>query len=200
MRTLRSLATTVAFLCTISLAGPIASLAQSDSLTNDPGYVDLSRFSEALDMRPNIEVTIQGALLDMVRSRAAREDDRAAGLMQNLRSIQMRGFPTENLSAADYDDTLDRFADDLLSSGWDRVMHMREDNENVSLFMRYNDEEVAGLTLMMSDASDNRLMFINIVGRIQPDELTTIMGGTGVELDSLPRTDNDTSQNGSAQE
>ena len=200
MRTLRSLAIAAVFLCTISVVGPTAVLAQSDTLTSDPGYVDLGRFSDALDMRPNIEVTIQGALLDLVRNRAAREDDRAAGLMRNLQSIQMRGFPTDNLTPADYNDTIDRFAEDLLSSGWSRVMHVREDDQNVSLFMRYNDEEVAGLTMMMSDPSDERLLFINIVGRIQPDELGTLMGGTGVELDTLPRPDNETAEDGSVQE
>lgn len=196
MRTLRSLAIAVALVCLTSVAGPPASLAQSDSVTSDPGYVDLSRFTDALDMRPNVEVTIQGALLDMVRSRAAREEDSAAaGLMRNLRSIQMRGFPTQNIATADYTDLLDRFSDDLLDSGWERVMHVRDEGEDVSLFMRYDDEEVSGLTMMMSDPSDDRLLFINIVGRIQPDELGTLMGGAGVEFDGMPPSDSSDNSN-----
>jgi hypothetical protein len=195
MRTLRSLATAFALLCITSIAGPPVSLAQSDSVTSDPGYVDLGRFADALDMRPNIEVTIQGALLDMVRSRAAREEDSAAaGLMRNLRSIQMRGFPTENMATADYTDLLDRFANDLLDNGWERVMHVRDEGEDVSLFTRYDDEEVSGLTMMMSDPSDERLLFINIVGRIQPDDLGTLMGGAGVEFDGVPSSDSSNAQ------
>lgn len=194
MRTLRSLALAVALFCVAGIAGPLTALAQSDSVASDPGYVDLSRFSEALDMRPNIEVTIQGALLDMVRSRASREDDIAGRIMRDLRSIQMRGFPLENQDAAAYTATLDRFASDLLDSGWSRVMHVRDGGEDVSLFMRYNEEEVAGLTMMMSDPSDDRLLFINIVGRIQPDELGTLMGGAGVEIDTIPTPDSSNAQ------
>lgn len=193
MRTLRSLAATLALLCVTGLAGPF-SWAQSDTVTSDPGYVDLNRFAEALDMRPNIEVTIQGALLDMVSNRAQREDDTAGRLMRNLRSIQVRGFPTENATLSDYDETLSRFADELLSAGWDRVMHVREDEQNVSLFMRYNDDQVAGLTMMVSDPSDERLLFINIVGSIQPDDLDTLMGGSGIELDNVPTPNDDTDE------
>lgn len=145
-------------------------------------------------MRPNIEVTIQGALLDMVSNRAQREDDTAGRLMRNLRSIQVRGFPTENATLSDYDETLSRFADELLSAGWDRVMHVREDEQNVSLFMRYNDDQVAGLTMMVSDPSDERLLFINIVGSIQPDDLDTLMGGSGIELDNVPTPNDDTDE------
>ena len=190
MRTLRSLAATLALLCITGFAGPF-SWAQSDAVTSDPGYVDLNRFAEALDMRPNIEVTIQGALLDMVSNRAQREDDTAGRLMRNLRSIQVRGFPTENATLSDYDDTLSRFADELLNEGWDRVMHVREDDQNVSLFMRYNDDQVAGLTMMVSDPSDERLLFINIVGSIQPEDLDTLMGGSGIELDDVPAPNDD---------
>ena len=190
MRTLRSLAATLALLCITGFAGPL-SWAQSDAVISDPGYVDLNRFAEALDMRPNIEVTIQGALLDMVSNRAQREDDTAGRLMRNLRSIQVRGFPTENATLSDYDDTLSRFADELLNEGWDRVMHVREDDQNVSLFMRYNDDQVAGLTMMVSDPSDERLLFINIVGSIQPEDLDTLMGGSGIELDDVPAPNDD---------
>jgi len=190
MRTLRSLAATLALLCITGFVGPF-SWAQSDAVTSDPGYVDLNRFAEALDMRPNIEVTIQGALLDMVSNRAQREDDTAGRLMRNLRSIQVRGFPTENATLSDYDDTLSRFADELLNEGWDRVMHVREDDQNVSLFMRYNDDQVAGLTMMVSDPSDERLLFINIVGSIQPEDLDTLMGGSGIELDDVPAPNDD---------
>ena len=190
MRTLRSLAATLALLCITGFVGPF-SWAQSDAVTSDPGYVDLNRFAEALDMRPNIEVTIQGALLDMVSNRAQREDDTAGRLMRNLRSIQVRGFPTENATLSDYDDTLSRFTDELLNEGWDRVMHVREDDQNVSLFMRYNDDQVAGLTMMVSDPSDERLLFINIVGSIQPEDLDTLMGGSGIELDDVPAPNDD---------
>lgn len=191
MRTLRVLAATLTLVCFAGLTAP-ASWAQSDSVTNDPGYVDLSRFTSALDMRPNVEVNIQGALLDMVKNRAQREDDPAGRLMRNLRSIQVRGFPTENVELSDYNDLLDRLADDLVDDGWEQVMRVQEDNENVSLFMRHNDDQVAGLTMMVSDPSDERLLFINIVGTIQPDDLDTLMGGSGIELDEVPTPDNDT--------
>lgn len=192
MRTLRSLVATFVLLCIIGLAGPF-SWAQSDAVTSDPGYVDLNRVAEALDLRPNIEVTIQGALLDMVSNRAQREDDAAGRLMRNLRSIQVRGFPTEDGTLSDYDDILSNLADDLIDEGWNRVMHVREEGQNVSLFMRHNDDsnddQVAGLTMMVSDASDGRLLFINIVGSIQPDDLNTLMGGSGIDLDDVPTPD-----------
>lgn len=194
MRTLRFATLFVAVLIgAMALWTPHEGHAQSPPVSDDPGYVDLNQFAEALDMRPNIEVNIQGALLDMVSSRAERQNSDAGRLMQNLRSIQVRGFPIADASPADYEAHFDRFTDDLKSEGWEQVVFVREDDQRVSMLMRHHDDAVAGLTVMVSDPSDARLLFINIVGSIQPDELDTIMGGSGLDMGEVASPSDDNS-------
>ncbi len=176
-------------LVAVLLVCPLPAAAQS-SVADDPGYVDLNQFEELLGAPPSIEVNIQGALLDMVSRRAEQDNAEAGQLMQNLRAIQVRGFSMHDVDPDTHADELSTFASMLTDNGWERVVHVREENEQVSLYMRHHDDSVAGITLLVQDPADAKMLFINIVGELQPEDIDKVMGGTGMDLDDIPEPDN----------
>ena len=176
-------------LAVVLLVCPWPAAAQSPSVSDDPGYVDLDQFEDLLGVTPSIEVNIQGALLEMVSRRAEQDNAEAGRLMQNLRAIQVRGFSIHDLDPDAHAEELSTFASSLTDSGWERVVHVREDDEQVSLYMRHHDDSVAGITLLVRDPGEEKMLFINIVGELHPDDIDKVMGGTGVDLDEVPDPD-----------
>lgn len=166
---------------------------QDNELADTPGYVDFDEVSQWFDAPANIEVNLRGALLDMIASSSREAEPEFAGLVGNLEAIQVRGFP---MTAANQDEVLRRFEDlssRLETDGWERVVYLREDDENVNIYMKPEGENIAGLTVMVTDASDQKTIFVNIVGSISPEEVGKI--GRGLDIDPLKDMDADDQTN-----
>lgn len=167
---------------------PPAQAQQDDSeLTEAPGYVDFDEVGQWFDAPANIEVNLRGALLDLIASSSREEEPDFAGLVGNLQAIQVRGFP---MAGTDQDEILRRF-DDLSSrletQGWERIVYIREDDESINIYVKPENENIAGLTVMVADPSDQETIFVNIVGSISPDDVSKI--GRGLDIDPLKDVD-----------
>ena len=164
------------------LFGAASTANAQDELAGHPGYVDLTSFDDAIDRSPTFEVNVRGVLMEMAAEAARESKPKLAGLLENLVAVQVRGFE-------DLDDAADVFArharalaQDLEREGWQSVVRVREDDEQVDIFSRERNGGIAGLIVMVS-GDDDEQVFVNVVGDIRPEQLSML--GEAFDIDPL---------------
>ncbi len=169
-------------LCTVVVLAVAGTAQAQDDLKNDPGYVDLDAIENWFDREPSIIVNVKGALLDLVAEASRYEDPDLADLLRKLKSVQVRGY---NMRWADFDEVQERtqaLAKRLDAQGWDTVVRVREDDEDVNIHVRVDDGAIAGMLVMVLSPDDDETIFVNIVGEIDPEQI----GRLGRKFDIEP--------------
>lgn len=177
--TLQRLSTAIGLLTGMFLfVGVASAFAQTDNDEPIAGYVDLSEVEAQFDEPAHLEITIEGALLEMLARLSQDARPQFAEIVDNLSSIQVRGF---SIPATDDDLTgrLQSITDYLEAQNWRQMIHFREDDGQFRLYRQDEDDSISGLTLVTANPGDEEVFFVNIAGSIHPDDLSTL----GRELD-----------------
>lgn len=162
-----------------------------DNLASNPGYVDPSLIEGWFDAQPNIEINLRGALLRMVADATDESEPELSGLLGRIQGIYVRGYTDSAVTRrGNLRQGLDRLTGRLRSDGWETIVRVREDEEDINIQLRMNgDEAIAGLMVLVN-SSDAEHIFINIVGDIRPEELGRI--GRSFNIDPLKELPSDT--------
>lgn len=154
-------------------------LAQEDELKDLPGYVDFGDLSAAYG-EPKISINIGGTLLQFVGTMSEESNPETAKMLSNLKGVRVFGYATG-------DDTTvakKKFAAvkaNLKSRGWEPVVQVNQDDQQVFIYMKTEGKLMDGMTVMTVD--DEEVMFINIIGQLDPKELGKVMKGFNVNVD-----------------
>ncbi|MFQ5572064.1 MAG: DUF4252 domain-containing protein [Rhodothermales bacterium] len=173
----------ILFCSLVMLLGMTGNAWAQEDLKSDPGYVDLSIIEGWFDSEPKIVVNIKGALLDLVAEASRYEDPELADLLRKLKSVQVRGF---GLRWADFQDVERRasaLAQRLESDGWDTVLRVHDDDEQVDVYVRVDDGVIAGMVVVVISPDEDESVFVNIVGEINPEQIGRI--GRRFDIDPL---------------
>ena len=158
--------------------------AQDIDLSAEPGYLDLNDIQGWFDEEPWLEVNVKGALLRLVTEAARHDDPELSDLLGRLKAIEVRGYP---LTPAQFDEIGKRTGDlakQLESRGWDTVVRVRERDERVNIYMKVNEDVIAGLVVMVLEPDNEEgAVFVNIVGDIDPEQIGKI--GQKFNIDPL---------------
>ena len=60
-------------------------------------------------------------------------------------------------------------------------MQVNEEDEQVLIYMKLDGQNMEGMTVMTVD--DEEVMFINIIGKLDPKQLGRVMDGLDVDID-----------------
>ena len=175
----------------LMMGSPRPAHAQETELTSLPGYVDFNEVSQWFDTPANIEVNLRGALMGLICN--SSDDPEFTDVVCELQAIQARGYP---MASGTQDEVMQRFEElsaRLQSDGWERVVYIRDEEENVYIYVKPDGESITGLTVMMADPSEQETMFVNIVGSIRPEEIGKI--GRGLDIEPLQNVDTSGQQN-----
>ena len=72
----------------------------------------------------------------------------------------------------------------LKSSGWEPIVQVNEDDEQVLVYMKAVDGHMEGMTVMVVD--EEEAVFVNIAGYILPDDINRFSDYLGIdELDGI---------------
>jgi hypothetical protein len=148
--------------------------AQVQAVLTDPGYLDLNVIESWFDEEASIEVNVQGALLNLVMEASRHEDEELADMIGKLKGVYVRGYDVTADQVADISNRTGRLARTLSDRGWETVVRVREDDERVDVFMRTEQNRIAGLVVMVVDPEET--IFVNIVGEIDPADIGRIGG------------------------
>ena len=163
-------------LCTLV---SMPALAQEDELKDLAGFIDFGDLSAAYG-EPKISINIGGTLLQFVGLMSGDSNPETSEMLSQLKGVRVFGYPIED------DPTVARqkfgeVKSNLRSKGWEPVVQVNEDDEQVLIYMKMEGGSMEGMTVMKVD--DEEVMFINIIGQIDPRKLGEMMDNFDVDID-----------------
>ncbi|MBT8061248.1 MAG: DUF4252 domain-containing protein [Xanthomonadales bacterium] len=156
----------------------LPAMAQEDALKGLPGFVDFGELNSIYG-EPKVNISIGGALLRFVGAMAQHEEPEAAAIFSKLKGVRVNVYATDGDASA----ALDQVASvksRLSGSNWQPVVQVNEDGEQVQIFMNFEGDVMNGLTLMAVD--DEEAVFINVIGQLDPEELSQLMDNFDVDI------------------
>ncbi len=172
-------------LCSLIALG-ISSRSQAQGRPeSESGYVDFRELDDWFDTEAKLEINVKGALLRLVAEASRNEDPELARLLSRLKGIYVRGYPLSRSQAGAVGRRTSDFARRLEGQGWDTVVRVREEDEQVDMYIRSDGDNIAGLVVMVVSPDEDETIFVNIVGDIDPEEIGRI--GSKFHIDALDR-------------
>lgn len=155
--------------------------AQEDALKDLPGYIDFNELASVYG-EPQVNIAIGGTLLNFVGAMAAKEDPELGPVFSQLKGVRVSTYATGG-NAMTAIDELTSVKSDLQSANWMPVVQVNDDGEHVQIFLKLNGELIDGLVLMAVDSEE--AVFINVLGNIDPMQLSQVMANFDVDLDPV---------------
>lgn len=154
-------------------------LAQEDALKGYPGYVDFGSLGDIFG-EPTVQIAVGESLLNLVGSLSAKEDPEAAELFSRLNGVRVNVFENTEVSAEGFDFVRDA-SSKLASLGWESVVTVNSEDEQVRIFMKIAEDRVQGITVMAVEPTE--AVFVNVIGDLNPEELEKVMDNFDVSVD-----------------
>jgi hypothetical protein len=166
----------IGFFCTL-LALP--AMAQEDELKDLPGYVNFGDLSATYG-EPKITINLGGTMLNFVGMMSKSESPETSEMISKLKGIRVQIYGLdENIDAAR--SQFSQVKGDLKSGGWEPIVQVNEDDEQVLVYMKTEAGNMEGMTVMVVD--DEEAVFVNIIGQLNPEELGRVMDSFDVDVD-----------------
>jgi hypothetical protein len=166
----------IGLFCTL-LALPV--MAQEDELKGLAGYVDFGDLSATYG-EPKITINLGGTMLNFVSMMSSSENPETSELISKLKGIRVQIYSMDqNTDAAK--SQFGKTKSSLKSSGWEPIVQVNEDNEQVLVYMKAIDGHMEGMTVMIVD--DEEAVFVNVIGQLNPTELARVMERFDVNVD-----------------
>jgi hypothetical protein len=166
----------IGFFCSL-LALP--AIAQEDELKDLPGYVDFGDLSAAYG-EPKIIINLGGTMLNFVSMMSSEESPETSEMISKLKGIRVQIYTLdEDVGAAK--DQFSQVKGDLKSSGWEPIVQVNEEDEQVLVYMKTVKGNMEGMTVMVVD--EEEAVFVNVIGQLNPEELGRVMDTFDVDVD-----------------
>ncbi len=157
----------------------LPAIAQEDELKDLPGYVDFGDLS-SLYGEPKIIINLGGTMLSFVSMMSSSESPETADMISKLKGVRVQIYSTdENSDAAKAQ--FNEVKDNLKTDGWEPIVLINEDDEQVLIYMKMENGLMEGMTVMVVD--DEEAVFINVIGQLNPAELGRVMNSLDVDVD-----------------
>lgn len=161
-------------------SSPVAATFAQD-VQDEAGYVELQNIVAEIGVEPDKEINIHGPMLRLVTAAARRDDPDLAEFLGSVRGIFVRSFSMETVGMDEISHQVTRLSDDLVADGWEVFLKFQDRDENVWMFVRVVDDEIGGVVLVSIDRMKNKSVFLNIVGEIDPEQLSSIGDKFGID-------------------
>jgi hypothetical protein len=166
----------IGFFCSL-LALP--AMAQEDELKDLPGYVDFGDLSATYG-EPKITINLGGTMLNFVSMMSSEESPETSEMISKLKGIRVQIYTLdEDIGAAR--DQFSQTKGDLKSSGWEPIVQINEEDEQVLVYMKTVKGNMEGMTVMVVD--EEEAVFVNVIGQLNPAELGRVMDTFDVDVD-----------------
>jgi hypothetical protein len=149
-------------------------------LASGSGFVDGDRFLDICgDDCVTVEVNIPNSLLQAL-CRVDTELEEICGGLESIRVVILDPCESERFDDESITGVLDRVRGEmkdtesrLLKQGWERLVRVRDKDEQVTVLVLNDEEMIEGLTVMVVE-SECEMVFVNIAGRIDLAALQTL--------------------------
>jgi len=175
------LAVAAAFALAIPFASP-ARAAASTFAGGTAGGIDTSALRElAGEDGVKVEVNLSGALLKMLSGAMGDEEPEASKMISDLESINVLILDIDESKSERASATIAKMGDGLAKKGWSAIAKIQEEGETVQVLAHMDGEEAIDGLVVMVNGHDGELVFVNIVGRIDLENLKHLAGNFEIE-------------------
>ncbi len=172
----RGLAAAFGLVLGLLLATPVA--AQEDALKALPGYVDFGEL-QGVYGEPKVMINLGGSILKFVGG-MSKDDPEASALLEKLKGVRINVYSVDGNPDAALQ-KVSQVKSMLAGSQWEPIVQVNEDGEQAQIFIKLTGDTMEGLTVMAVD--DEEAVFINIIGQLDPAQLSQVMDNFDIELD-----------------
>lgn len=151
-------------LVTVTLLGALSEPVQAQ-LEEQPGYFPIDQFELLSPEALSLEINLNGALLELVASALDSEDPEFSELVRGLEGIRVRVAEAGDLDLAALRSEFSRAAGWLEENGWDTLVRLREDDEELYVYTRLLDGDMVGMTLLVLEPVE-QVVVVNVVGTL----------------------------------
>jgi len=157
----------------------LPAMAQEDALKDLPGYVDFGELGNIYG-EPKVQINLGGSILNFVSAMSSDSNPESADILHKLKGVRVhvyntQGDPTAALSQ------INKVKGMLTKEHWEPIVQVNEDGEQTQIFIKMNGQNMEGLTLMNVDSTE--AAFVNIIGVLDPKQLSRVMKKFDVNID-----------------
>jgi hypothetical protein len=149
-----------------------------------------------LDLEPTVEIDLNPTMLGMLGAAANAADPQAASALEGITSVRVYVYEGIGDELQDVLAFVERTSMSLESAGWHPAVRVREQGEQVRVYMKPSAPgpngaagTLDGITVMVTDSgTGDEAVFVNIAGKIRPETLGKVVGTFGMQgvLNGVP--------------
>ncbi len=185
-RSFASLAFVAALGAAISMS-PITASAAADA-----GEYDFGEFSVPPDGKQFVEVNLTHDLIAIASRLVARQEPDVAAVLKGLQRVRVHVIGLGDDNRAEMTRRIMQVRDELTQRGWQRVVTVRQEGQDVGVYMKTQGEETIEGVVVTVLGEDNQAVFVNVVGNIKPEQIAMIGERFNIEplkeIDARPAT------------
>ena len=171
----------VACLLLLSWLAPVQG---DERLEDHPGYVDFEAI-EGSGVEANVAIYLRHPLLRLAAEATRHDEPELAEMLADLKLIQLQAFENANSGLSLLQEQVALITERAERDGWEQTVRVREEGEQVYVYLRMAGENVVGL-LVIAFESAGEIVFVNIVGKIDPARIGRLGSKLNISpLDSL---------------
>ena len=149
--------------------------------SSNDGYADL----ESLGMHDTnrvIGLSIGPTLLHFA-ARYMDDEPELRDLLRSLDGVRIRIYEIDG-DAGRVAQRIFKMSEHLQKDGWEPVLLVREQNEEVHMLLRMVNHHISGMTVLVSDG-ESEAVIINLMGEIRPEQFGDLMVALDVDAPGL---------------
>ncbi len=155
-----------------------AQLAAQTPLDELPGYFPLELLNVLPSEDVSIEINLRGAMLRMISSFTGDTDPEFAALVAGLDAVHVRSGDFDPAEMAAVSERIAAGQRWLQDHGWLAMLRVQDDGEEVYIYSRESGAEIMGLAILAVESGEATA--INLIGRIDPDQIGRLAEGFAV--------------------
>ncbi|NVM03576.1 MAG: DUF4252 domain-containing protein [Candidatus Helarchaeota archaeon] len=153
---------------------PYSSAQEQKDYKEIPGYIDFDNLDFFKDKEKKVEVSIKAPLLKFASKITDKENPEVSKLIENLELIKVDVYPIDTTETDEVKSIVNRISKELESKDWERMVRVKEKNEQVEIFTKFANDQLSGFVVMA--VSKKEAVFVNIIGNIDPAQLGKLGG------------------------
>ncbi|MGV3774617.1 MAG: DUF4252 domain-containing protein [Verrucomicrobiales bacterium] len=149
----------------------------------EPGKVEFGTFSPAPGSQ-FVEVNIKSNLINLV-SKLVKNEPEVQEVLAGLREIKVNVLELNDQTRGDLTKRFHAIRSELDGKGWDRIVTVQQDDNDVTVSLKMKDTAVEGIVVTVMEGK--QAVLVNIVGDIKPEKIAVLGERFDIEpLKKLP--------------
>ena len=165
---------------TVPLAILMLLLAPFAFAQTNSGALGLFDFGQipGVTSQPTVEINLNSQMLTFVRAASGMAGTEGGDVLAGVESVRVLVYELSEEDPAILD-FVDSTSAALEGEAWQRIVYVQEEGERVRIYVKFNETNLAGLTLLVADTS-GEAVFANLAGDIDPEQLGAISQTLGI--------------------